>query len=85
MLLYVNTQSDNPQCRSQVLLHCRRLGCTLTCPLHTRQWSDLLVGTCDHFFWIPARFLTAAKPKGKVGTDRKKALKLFLRSLGLIE
>lgn len=85
MLSYAKTQSDDPQRRPRVLLECRKPGCTLTCPLCTQEWSKLLMGPCSRFLWLPVRFQNAAKPKDSQQINYKKALTLFLRSLGLIK
>lgn len=88
MHLCVEIQSDDPKCRPWVLLHCRMIACHrtgTTCPLKTKRWLDLLSGSCGNFFWIPVRFQNAAKPKDSQQVDRVKALRLFLRSLGLIK
>jgi len=85
MLSYVDTQSDDPRCPPRVLLDCQRLACLHTCPLVTREWPGMLTGPCSESVWIPARFLSAARAKEGPQVNRGKALKLFLRSLGLIK
>lgn len=47
------------------------------------NWEILTELPCCEKIWVPARFLSQATAKNRV-IDRSKAVKLFLKSLGVL-
>ena len=62
--------------------------CTLncsSCPMETSPvgWNKLTELPCCEKIWVPASFLSQATAKNRV-IDRGKAVRLFLKSLGVL-